>query len=463
MRYYNQIPSLKLIIGAVLVVSFLLPNTAHARGPSLRRVIKDIGYKGVIKCKFQKGARVSSRGFRIWWERGIECKLRGGIKGKPRIKKMTSHYVTYLKSGRRYSYSKAFHNGTTYIGLSTPKVSLVINLIKADSLSFIGSKYKRDMTIGDLMNLKIAKKPKWKWPDINMVWVNFEGTLHEKSYNFEVKKIRYTRTVYLKRKSMSDPWRFTSVGAVNSKVLSKKKYSRDEFKKLKTITDRQDDLDKKNELKKAKAFLASLPHVKIPKFKSAKELLLHTYQMMRTLTPKQMEYYLRSVLSKRYFKKGSTLMMSRSGEHTMRSIIKRALSGTSKFKNQYCTSPWSKLNSSMSFWNKNKSASIDMHVTSSSGIYKLNSLTVHMLTGKQLTQMKSKCPPPLSANQKALRVPKATGGGYWQIGDKVLCFYKKGRRRYRGIIGNIKGINIFIKYNDGDKEWTTAKYCKSQR
>jgi len=45
-------------------------------------------------------------------------------------------------------------------------------------------------------------------------------------------------------------------------------------------------------------------------------------------------------------------------------------------------------------------------------------------------------------------------------GDVVFAKWKSGRRYYRGKIAMRKGDNIFINYDDGDKEWTTVSMVR---
>jgi hypothetical protein len=155
-------------------------------------------------------------------------------------------------------------------------------------------------------------------------------------------------------------------------------------------------------------------------------------------------------------------------EKAMKSNIQLAVGGESKFKDQYCKEPL--LKESGSYYNKTKSSW--SRITAVPGphkwvegkkvftTYKLSDLSVSMLKGDALARMKSitkdSCPRELTAAEKALKVPKADGSGSWKIGDKVQCRWKGRRRTFPGTIAGIKGTKIFIKYDDGDTEWTTA-------
>lgn len=66
------------------------------------------------------------------------------------------------------------------------------------------------------------------------------------------------------------------------------------------------------------------------------------WKMLRTATPKQLEAYLRKVYFPWHFVKGSTVALRDEPEKKMNAVIARALTGPSKFKDQYSTSPLKK-------------------------------------------------------------------------------------------------------------------------
>lgn len=45
----------------------------------------------------------------------------------------------------------------------------------------------------------------------------------------------------------------------------------------------------------------------------------------------------------------------------------------------------------------------------------------------------------------------------WQIGDRVLANWKHDIYWYPATIRKIDGERIYVKFDDGDKEWTTAE------
>lgn len=284
-------------------------------------------------------------------------------------------------------------------------------------------------------------------------------------------KLEHTKIVTLKRDNLESPWKYDSANKTRSsddeKVLETKKHSDDEYKALKTIKELAEEAQ-------ANATLDALPKVEVPAFKSGEELMHDTYKMLRTATPGEMEAYLRQVYSPWWFIQGSTTVMHDEAEKKMKQAIARALEGESKFKDQYCSMPVVK--EGLTVWNKDKSSWTRMSATPGPGkfvngkkvpgTYKLSDLQVSILKGEKLERLnsytKDLCPKPLTAAEKALGVPKADGKGVWKIGDKVSAAYKKRNRWYAGTIAKIKGDQVFVKYSDGDSEWTTAKYLKSR-
>ena len=57
-------------------------------------------------------------------------------------------------------------------------------------------------------------------------------------------------------------------------------------------------------------------------------------------------------------------------------------------------------------------------------------------------------------------MPRADGRGVWKAGDKMNCRHKARARLFAGVIENIKGNKLFIKYKDGDSAWTTAQFLR---
>lgn len=59
---------------------------------------------------------------------------------------------------------------------------------------------------------------------------------------------------------------------------------------------------------------------------------------------------------------------------------------------------------------------------------------------------------------------KAVGGaprsGAIVQGSKVQCRWKNGKTWYSGVVAEKTGDNVFINYNDGDKEHTTVSMCR---
>jgi len=49
----------------------------------------------------------------------------------------------------------------------------------------------------------------------------------------------------------------------------------------------------------------------------------------------------------------------------------------------------------------------------------------------------------------------------WNVGTRVQCNWKGHGKYYPGVIGRKDGDQVFINYNDGDKELTTIGRCRS--
>jgi len=72
------------------------------------------------------------------------------------------------------------------------------------------------------------------------------------------------------------------------------------------------------------------------------------------------------------------------------------------------------------------------------------------------------------------RVAFEQGGDEWvsekninqrslQAGDRVMCRWKGGANFYTGTVVKFDEARSFIKYDDGDEEWSTALYVRCIR
>lgn len=45
-----------------------------------------------------------------------------------------------------------------------------------------------------------------------------------------------------------------------------------------------------------------------------------------------------------------------------------------------------------------------------------------------------------------------------EIGDRVLCYWQQGPLPFGGRVSKVNGDKVFVKYDDGDEEWTTPNH-----
>ena len=60
---------------------------------------------------------------------------------------------------------------------------------------------------------------------------------------------------------------------------------------------------------------------------------------------------------------------------------------------------------------------------------------------------------------KCRKIGDAAPAGSLRKGSRVSCYWKGGRTLYPGVIKEKTGNQVFIHYNDGDKEHTTIDMC----
>jgi len=419
--------------------------------PTIRQATKDIGFKDVIRCKFTSSGKTHKRLTTTWFTRQVECTRKGGVPGKPKIKRVSSGYVEYEIVHGKYRFSEWVSWSTTYLGIPNPKEAEILALVNADPRGYFG-RFVREI-VGEPESIELAAEPKWEWSSPNKVWFNTVAVFKSKNGCCELARYEQAFSVTLERDDMDAPWRFTnSQPAPQGKKLSAESYPAEALAKMLTMAQAADE-------KQAQARLDALPKVSIPSFKSEEELALYTYKMLREAKPDELEAYLRRMYSSWFFVAGSKIVMHDEGEAKMKTTIDAALKGPSTYRDQYCQIPMKKPDESTTFYNKAKSYWTRMRVVRQDGALKLSVVDVGMVKGNRLSELqalKDPCPKPLTAAQRALALPKADGKGVWRIGDRVHARWKGGKRLFPGKIADIKGTKALIKYDDGDQEWTTA-------
>lgn len=61
---------------------------------------------------------------------------------------------------------------------------------------------------------------------------------------------------------------------------------------------------------------------------------------------------------------------------------------------------------------------------------------------------------------KCRKLERTVHSGHLGIGSRVSCYWKGGKTLYPGVIKKKTGNQVFIHYNDGDKEHTTIDMCQ---
>ena len=197
-----------LSLGLMAAMVWLAPGAAQAK-PSLKKSVKNLGWKDVIKCKYKSPGKITHKNLKVWWTRQIECVRKGGVPGKPKIKKVSDGYVEYQKIGSKYHYDSFFPWGTVYIGIPNPKPELVVELIKKNELNWMGRSFDHGYIVGHLEGIKVAEEPRWSWNDPNTVTVRTTAVYRRKKGGWDVVKLEHTKLTTLKRDNMDAPWQYS--------------------------------------------------------------------------------------------------------------------------------------------------------------------------------------------------------------------------------------------------------------
>ena len=301
---------------------FLFAITTWAQ-PSLadskRHVKKLKPYKVKWAGKITKNIRLNEWAFYRGATLTFKLKKHRGITYKQMIQ------VEYKKIGNgKWNFDRiGYYGDPVFFGLKRPKTKDLIKFIKSNLRSFIPSSDFQKV-VGEIKNIKLSKKPEWKWATLKRLDGYFEVDYSVKEGNLTVVdyhkklRVRFRRDTIIK-----GPFTSLDTSVKDSKKIGKKKYTQEEYDKIKSIGEAILE-------KEIHDIVSKLPDVKVPNFKLYDEFIYFVHDKMLNGSEAEVRSLLYYNLSKRYFMKKP--------EFHFTSLGAKLLDGIMGFREQYSKS-----------------------------------------------------------------------------------------------------------------------------
>ncbi len=323
---------------AVFILVFLnmiLPSQIFSQ-PSDAQIIQDLTSEGVTSVT------LGSNGSKVWegekyvWTRGAKIIRTAAIPEYPEAQLVVVGTVVYDIIGGKFIYVKFRVADNSYLGIPNPGESDVKKIIDKNGTEKLVGNWLYNNIVSEV-NYKISDNPGWEWHTPKSVSLNIAAQFDMLSQRGNaVDKVEQIFRVRLYANQIKGAWEsMLSTSEGQAKVLSSKKVSQKEYKRLK----QEGSLSMIEEKKKAELALSQLPKINIPDFKSDTEIILYTHKMLREASQEEMEAYLMQVLAPGYFLNDSNVMLSQSGSDLIKKTIRLAHGMDITYQDAYCPDP----------------------------------------------------------------------------------------------------------------------------
>ena len=327
----------------------LFSSTAFAQ-PADSQVLKDISWPGVVKKELRPGTikKVwSDANSQYYWDRACVVWRNANIAEYPKALIEIGGFARYSYVANTYQDFLTTYN--TYTGIPAPNSEEIMAMMRANLRGVLGE-YKFNNIVGELHYLRFPEGggPMWDSPTHLTVPVETEYERKEGPTWTVVYKDRLL--VHFYRDAINAPWKDNVINEEKESVRGERKeYADWELKKKPTLGSIADE-------QAAQAAMSSLPTVSVPEFKSDKEAMQYTVDILRTADEAKIRAYLMKVLSSGWFVEGSTTQLTPQAQGWLHGIIRVCCKSQMNWGEQYCASPAEKEYYSGQFqlWNKVK-------------------------------------------------------------------------------------------------------------
>lgn len=352
-------------IKKLLFVIFMTTAIQGLAQPSDSQIKSKVLSTGAKTVSFYGTGKVHNTLTETYYIRSLEATFSTDYPG---VTRRTSYEYKYVKTGGSWNFDRTFTVQSLYDGIDNPTEDEILAIINTDMPKFLGGSYYD--IVGDVESIKLAEEPHWLWHTVKSVEMDLETVYSKKMSSTEVSKVKQVYSVRLYADDFKQPWnKFISSKKGYPEILSTKTYTAEEIRNMKTMQDI--DLDRQ-----AEALMANLPKVDIPNFTNTKEVIVHTYNMMRTATYGEMKAYLYQMLGDSYFNKPGSKVLNSTGERLFEELEPMFASSHTKFESQYCEHPKVKYETetSMELWNRASDRYTRINVKEQGGKYIISSL-----------------------------------------------------------------------------------------
>ncbi len=221
-----------------------------------------------------------------------------------------------------------YYGDPIFFGLKRPKTKELLKLIKSNLRNFI-PRHDFSQVVGKIRNLKVSKNPDWRWKSLKSLDGYFEVDYSVKEGNLRVadyhKKINVS---FMRDTELKGPFTRISGSVKYSKRIKEKKYTQEEYDKLKSIG--EEILEKE-----IHEIVSKLPEVKVPDFKLYDEFIYFVHDKMLTGSEPEVRSLLYHNLSKRYFMKKPEFHFTAQGAKLLDGIM----AFREKYSKSFCKYP----------------------------------------------------------------------------------------------------------------------------
>ena len=404
----------KIIVLLLFLASFaFLANSQPSKTTVLAKV-KSLHSKNLVSAKLI-GSGISERvyengSWRYYYRHSYKVVNKTQYPG---VNRVYSGGIQYKKGG---GYYQQLVGDAYYTGISNPKESEIIKMMKADLKNFVRlTNYNQ--IVGEITDIKLADDPKWNWRKVTMVEFKMQATFSIPISYTKIEKAVHIFNVSLVADQFKGPWvRFlsTEAGRGERKVLSTTTHTADEVRAMKTLYD----IDQENQ---AKAIMGNLPNVgEIPKFESDKQLFYFVHDKILTKSTNEVKAYLYKIMNKSYCftGKSSVVMTSRT-----QGWFDKLINNHDAYKTAHCQYPTVKHEQAgqIEFYDKENRRILRFTGSKSGDTWTLNLISFYPAKASDLTRMKNN-----NANCKGkpnLTVRKIIA---YNIGDKINAKFSNG-------------------------------------
>jgi hypothetical protein len=388
MRFRFRLLLLIAAIGLAVIAAYAQPSDAQ--------VLKDISWDGVIKKELRPGTikKVwSDANDQYYWDRACVVWRNANIPEYPNAQIEIGGFARYSYVTNTYQDFLTTYN--TYTGIPAPNNEEIMGMLRGNLRGVLGE-YKVNNIVGELHYLRFPENSGPTWDNPKHLTVPVEVEYERKEGPTWTVVYADRLRVHFYRDAINAPWKENILNEeLESTRGARKEYAEWELKKMPTLGSIAAE-------KQAAASASALPAISVPAFKSDKEAMQYTVDILRTADEQRIRAYLMKVLSAGWFVEGSTTQLTAQAQGWMDGIIEVCCKSQMNWGEQYCAQPAEKeyYNGQFSLWNKVKDKASRFvwamggtewkNGQQVGGSWKLNAIEVYIHTNEnEITRLRS--------------------------------------------------------------------------